>query len=80
MLDPDTNPDDYPCPELIREYLRAKESLERSREAKQDAEKIIKYQKARHRIVKKDIELAEERVKAYEFAIVISGLNEPVTK
>lgn len=80
MLDPDTNPDDYPCPELIREYLGAQYILEEAKKSKRQAKLNIKINKARLRKAKKDIERAKNWLHAYKNAIVMAGLDEPVTK
>ena len=74
MLDPDTNPDDYPCPDLIR-YI-----LEEAKKSKRQAKLNIKINKAGMRRAKKDIERAKNWLHAYENAIVMAGLHEPVTK
>lgn len=80
MLDPDANPDDYPCPDLIREYLRAQNILENAKKSKRQTKLNIKRSKARLRGVKKDIERAKNWLHAYEYALVMAGLDEPVTK
>ena len=80
MLTLDANPDDYPCPDLIREYLRAQYILENAKKSKRQTKLNIKRSKARLRGVKKDIERAKNWLHAYEYALVMAGLDEPVTK
>lgn len=80
MLDPDVNPDDYPCPDLIREYLRVQYMLEDAKKSKRQAKLNIKQNKTRLRRVKKDIERKKNWLRAYEYALVMAELNEPVTK
>lgn len=80
MLDPDATPDDYPCPDLIREYLGAQCILGDAKKSKRQAKLNIKRSKARLRRVKKDIERTKNWLNAYEYALVMAGLNEPVTK
>lgn len=80
MLTLDANPDDYPCPDLIREYLGAQYILDEAKKSKRQSKLNIKINKAVIRRAKKDIERAKNWLHAYENAIVLAGLHEPVTK